>query len=208
MPADAPTSPTPPPAPGPAGTTVGAVLATFFRPAILGMVTKVYVPVLFPLTFLIWLIASAIDGAVGLGAGFLPAPANLLAAALSFGLGAFLWLFTYEQLTRMGEGSPSPTAGRTQKLVVKGIYAYCRNPSVWGKLFGVWAVGLAMNSATFTFVLVPLLLAGSLVEKVWRQEPQLIDIFGEDYAHYRDTVPLFVPWGLLFPSRRYRPRGG
>ncbi len=181
------------------------ILRSFFSPAILGMVTKVYIPMLFPLTFWIWLLAATLDGWLGLSGGFLPTPTNYGIAAGLFVLGAVLWLWTYEQLTRMGEGSPSPTAGRTQKLVVKGIYAYCRNPSVWGKLFGVWSVGVAMNSATFTFVLVPLLLTGSLIEKVVRQEPQLIEVFGDDYVRYQKQVPLFVPWGLLFPSRRYSP---
>ncbi len=179
------------------------IVRAFLSPAIMGMVTKIYIPMLFPLTFLIWLVAATIDGWVGLGDGFLPEPTNFLVAGAFFAAGTVWWLWTYEQLTRMGEGSPSPTAGRTQKLVVRGIYAYCRNPSVWGKLFGVWAVGIAMNSATFTFVLVPLLLTGSLVEKVVRQEPQLVEVFGPDYEEYRRQVPLFVPWGILFKSRRY-----
>lgn len=169
----------------------------FFSPAILGMVTKVYVPVLFPLTFLIGLLATTLDGALGFGGGFLPEAARWPTAAISFALGALLWLMTYEQLTRMGEGSPSPTAGRTQKLVVRGIYAYSRNPSLFGKTLGVLAVGFAMNSLSFCCILVPLLLAGSLVEKVWRQEPQLVEIFGDDYERYRKEVPLFIPWKLF-----------
>jgi protein-S-isoprenylcysteine O-methyltransferase Ste14 len=71
----------------------------------------------------------------------------------------------------LGEGSPSPTAGRTEKLVTSGIYAYSRNPSLFGKLLGFIAVGLALNSITFCFILTPLLLTGSLLEKIWRQEP-------------------------------------
>jgi protein-S-isoprenylcysteine O-methyltransferase Ste14 len=63
-------------------------------------------------------------------------------------------------------------------------------------------VGFVLNSPTFCFVLVPALLAGSLVEKVVRQEPQLIAIFGADYEAYRREVPLFVPWKLFFPSRK------
>ena len=54
------------------------------------------------------------------------------------------------------------------------------------------------------FVLVPLLVAGSLAEKVIRQEPQLVEVFGPDYDAYRKQVPLFIPWGVLFPSRRYQ----
>jgi protein-S-isoprenylcysteine O-methyltransferase Ste14 len=58
-----------------------------------------------------------------------------------------------------------------------------------------------LNSASFCFILVPLLLAGSLVEKVVRQEPQLVEVFGEEYERYRKEVPLFIPWKLLVPSR-------
>ncbi len=173
------------------------------------MVAKVYVPVLFPLTFGIALFALWMDRWIGelvpfdVGQGFLPQPANLWIAAASFGIGAVAWIWTYQQLSVLGEGSPSPTAGRTQRLVVRGIYAYSRNPSIFGKLLGVLSVGLLLNSLSFCFILVPALLAGSLVEKVWRQEPQLIEVFGDDYRRYRQTVPLFLPWGLLFPSRRY-----
>ena len=96
-------------------------------------------------------------------------------AGTSFVVGFALWIWTYEQLTRLGEGSPSPTAGRTMKLVRSGIYAHSRNPSIFGKLLGVLAVGFALNSFSFVCILVPLLLTGSLIEKVWRQEPQLVE---------------------------------
>ena len=165
------------------------------------MVAKVYIPVLFPLTFLIALGALQLDAVLGLEGGFLPEPLNLTVAAGSLVSGAVLWLWTYEQLTRLGEGSPSPTAGRTTRLARTGIYAHSRNPSVFGKLLGVLSVGFALNSASFCFILVPLLLAGSLVEKVVRQEPQLVDVFGEEYEQYRKEVPLFIPWKLFVPSR-------
>jgi len=177
------------------------------------MVAKVYIPVLFPLTFALAMAALWMDRWVGdlvpfpTAAGFLPEPANLWIGASSFGLGALLWIWTYQQLSVMGEGSPSPTAGRTTRLVVRGIYAYSRNPSLFGKLLGVLAVGFWLNSFSFCFILVPALLAGSLIEKVWRQEPQLIEVFGDDYLRYRDTVPLFLPWGLIIPTRRFPTNG-
>ena len=177
-----------------------SIFRAALRPTILNMVAKVYSPVLFPLTFLIALSAVWLDNAMGMSGGFLPEPANLGIAAGSFVIGGILWLWTYEQLTRLGDGSPSPTAGRTTKLARMGIYAHCRNPSLYGKLLGVLSVGFALNSAAFCFILVPMLLAGSLVEKVVRQEPQLIEIFGEDYERYRKEVPLFIPWKLLFPK--------
>ena len=178
-----------------------SIIKAATRPTIVNMVAKVYIPVLFPLTFLIALSALKLDEILGFKAGFLPQPTHLIVAGSSLILGGVLWLWTYEQLTRLGDGSPSPTAGRTQKLATSGIYAHCRNPSIFGKLLGVLSVGFALNSASFCFILVPLLLAGSLVEKVVRQEPQLVDVFGEEYEQYRKEVPLFIPWKLVVPSR-------
>jgi protein-S-isoprenylcysteine O-methyltransferase Ste14 len=177
------------------------------RPEILSMVAKVYIPVLFPLTFLIALASLKLDAILGLQDGFLPSSVRYWMAALSLVIGAALWLWTYEQLTRLGGGSPSPTAGRTTTLARHGIYAYSRNPSLFGKLLGILSVGFALNSASFCGILVPVLLAGSLVEKVWRQEPQLVAVFGEEYEVYRREVPLFIPWKLLIPQRFRTPRG-
>ncbi len=189
---------------------IRSIIRVALSPPIVLMVSKVYIPVLFPLTFLIgltsMLLDRALDGALspfGLhtAAGFLPTPTNFAVAVASFVLGAALWLWTYEVLVREGKGSPSPTAGRTQRLVRTGIYAYSRNPSIFGKLFGVMAVGFALNSFSFCFILVPLLLTGSLVEKVWRQEPQLVEVFGDEYLEYQRDVPLFFPWKLFVPKR-------
>jgi protein-S-isoprenylcysteine O-methyltransferase Ste14 len=173
-------------------------------PQILLMVTKVYIPFLFPLTFLISMVALVLDQALGFGGGLLPAPANLWVAAFLLVSGLAFVGVTYAELVFEGKGSPSPTAGRTLHLVRSGIYAYSRNPSVIGKLLGFLSVGVALNSFTFVAILAPLLLAGSLVEKVVRQEPQLIEIFGDEYLVYQKEVPLFFPWrffGLRPPFR-------
>ena len=172
------------------------------RPSILLMVAKVYIPVLFPLTFGLCLMGLWIDTQLGLGDGFIPAPHHLTVAAITFVLGVVAWLSTYEQLSRIGEGSPSPTAGRTTRLVRTGWYAHSRNPSLFGKTLGVLAVGFLLNSVSFCFILIPVLLTGSLVEKVWRQEPQLVEVFGEEYERYRKEVPLFIPWRLVLGKRK------
>ncbi len=180
------------------------MVAVFFTPEILLMVAKVYVPVLFPLTFLIALLAMRMDHWLGMGTGFLPAPLNLFLAVFFFALGTVIWLTAYSAIVFEGKGSPSPTAGRTQKLVTTGLYAFCRYPSIYGKLLGVLAIGLAMNSVSFCFVLVPLLLAGSLVEKKWRQDKQNREIFGEAYEEYSRNVPFFIPWKLFLPRHSGR----
>lgn len=187
---------------------VGGLVKAGLSTPIVNMVAKVYVPTLFPLTFLIMLFSVNLDRMLDpwlhSADGFLPVPANYVIGAVTFIIGLLLWLWTYQQLTVLGEGSPSPTAGRTQKLVKTGIYAYSRNPSLFGKILGVLAVGFVVNSFTFCFVILPLLLAVSLAEKVIRQEPQLVEIFGEDYLAYQKRVPLFLPWGLIFPHKRWK----
>ena len=177
---------------------ISKIIQTAFRPQIFVMVAKVYIPTLFPLTFIICLFSYYVDTKLNFQGGFLATPLNYWLAGFTFLLGVFLWLWTYEQLSRLGEGSPSPVAGRTLKLAQTGIYAYSRNPSLFGKLLGFISVGIFLNSFSFCFILTPLLLSGSLIEKVWRQEPQLIEIFGEEYIQYRKDVPLFLPWKLLF----------
>lgn len=172
------------------------------EPELYEMVLRIYFPILFPLTFLIMFSALWLDWAMD-WTQLLPTPYNLAAAGLSFGLGTWLWLYTYQQLVYGGEGSPSPAIKRTQKLVTWGIYARCRNPSIHGKLLGVLAVGFVINSPSFCLILVPLLLAGSLIEKVWRQEPVLEEIFGDEYREYRKRVPLFIP-RLKVPEEELR----
>jgi protein-S-isoprenylcysteine O-methyltransferase Ste14 len=181
---------------------VTRLLKTALSREIVHMVCKVYIPVLFPLTFCIAVVALWLDGLLGWGGGFLPQGLRWPVAAGTLVLGTLLWVWTYAELVIQGKGSPSPTAGRTRSLVTTGIYAYSRNPSIFGKLLGVLSVGFALNSISFCGLLVPMLLAISLAEKVWRQEPQLEEVFGDEYVRYRREVPLFLPWGLLIRSRR------
>jgi len=173
---------------------IAKLIQTARQPQITMMVAKVYLPILFPITFFICILSYKMDDFLGYKQGFLPTPFNYGLSAFLFLSGVFLWIWTYEQLVRLGEGSPSPVAGRTLKLARNGIYAYSRNPSLFGKLFGFIAVGIALNSFSFCFVLTPIILCGSLIEKVVRQEPQLLEIFGEEYEQYRKEVPLFLPW--------------
>ena len=64
------------------------IARAFASPAILGMVTKIYIPMLFPITFLIWLVAATLDGWLGLADGFLASPINYYVAAAFFVLSA------------------------------------------------------------------------------------------------------------------------
>jgi protein-S-isoprenylcysteine O-methyltransferase Ste14 len=158
--------------------------------------------VLFPLTFLIVLLGFAVDRWLGLPAVMLPPPLHWVVGGAVFALGGIIWVVAYAAIVFQGKGSPSPTAGRTQELVTTGIYGLCRYPSVHAKFLGVVGLGVMLNSWTFTFVLCPLLLAGSLIEKLWRQEPQNHAVFGDDWVRYRERVPFFIPWRIFVPPKR------
>jgi protein-S-isoprenylcysteine O-methyltransferase Ste14 len=177
-------------------------LGVLLTPQILHMLAKVYVPVLFPLTFLVVLLGFAMDRWLGFPAQMLEPPLNWVVGGVVFAVGGIVWVVAYAAIVFEGRGSPSPTAGRTQQLVTTGIYGLCRYPSVHAKFLGVMGVGVALNSFTFTFLLCPLLLMGSLAEKLWRQEPQNHAVFGDEWLRYRERVPFFIPWRLIVPHRR------
>ncbi|MFH1468679.1 MAG: isoprenylcysteine carboxylmethyltransferase family protein [Pseudomonadota bacterium] len=176
-------------------------VSVLLTPQILQMLAKVYLPVLFPLTFLIALLGFALDRWLHLPATMLASPWNLVVGGAIFLAGGVIWLVSYAAIVFEGKGSPSPTAGRTQQLVTTGIYSLCRYPSVHAKFLGVLGLGVALNCWTFTFALCPLLLAGSLIEKQWRQEPQNEAVFGEAWVAYRRRVPFFIPWRVFLPRR-------
>ena len=58
------------------------LIQTAFRSHISLMVAKVYIPFLFPLTFLIAVSAIKVDALLGMEKGFLPSPTNLIVAAV------------------------------------------------------------------------------------------------------------------------------
>ena len=139
------------------------------------------------------LTAIYVDQYLGFENGFLSSPFNYYLSGIMFVIGVILWIWTYEQLTRLGEGSPSPAAGRTIKLAQEEIAAYSRNPSLFGKLTGFVAVGVT-KLFLFCFILTPILLCGSLMEKVIKSETTTHRPFLEEYLEYKEKVPLFIPW--------------
>ncbi len=182
-------------------TAIGKSIGVLLTPQILHMLAKVYVPVLFPLTFLILLLGLAIDSWLGLPETMLASPLNWIVGGALLVAGGVIWVIAYAAIVFQGRGSPSPTAGRTQQLVTTGIYSLCRYPSVHAKFLGVLGVGVMLDSWSFTLILCPLLLIGSLVEKLWRQEPQNHAVFGDAWLAYRARVPFFIPWRIFVPHR-------
>ena len=157
----------------------------------LGVVLLFYVTI--PLLYLVT--AGVLDRALGLPP-LLPAEINLFLAAICVLVGLFWSSWAYSYLHFVGKGSPAEIFGYaiypTQNLVTTGPYAYSRDPMVFGMFFILLGITLYANSIAGVAML-PLawLIAWIYIRRF--EEPGLVDRFGEDYVHYRGSVPMFFP---------------
>ncbi|MFH1150880.1 MAG: isoprenylcysteine carboxylmethyltransferase family protein [Actinomycetota bacterium] len=117
--------------------------------------------------------------------------AQVPAGAVLMTAGYAMLAWTVTLFRRIGKGSLA-TWDPTRDLVVAGPYAHTRNPMISGVvtvlvgesvLFGsrpvlAWAAAFfAVNTAYFKLF----------------EEPGLLERFGDDYACYRDNVPMWLP---------------
>jgi protein-S-isoprenylcysteine O-methyltransferase Ste14 len=118
------------------------------------------------------------------------------AALLPLVLGAVVYAWCVWDFATFGHGTPAPIDA-PQRLVVRGLYRYVRNPMYvgvltviagWALYFGSWAVlsyGLAVALCFHSFV-------------VFYEEPALQRAFGVAYVRYCHVVWRWVP---TLPSR-------
>lgn len=124
---------------------------------------------------------------------FLSSPFNIILFFLFSSLGTLIIWRAYTYLVIIGEGSPCPQLGGTNKLVISGPYSLARHPSVIGKLLGIIGLGCLFNSIFFTFVVIPLLFGWSAFYNRFIQEKGCVKRFGKDYLEYRKKVPMLIP---------------
>jgi protein-S-isoprenylcysteine O-methyltransferase Ste14 len=168
------------------------ILSVIFKREFYLMIFTWYIFILIPFTVLLIFIGIKMDSLLGLPK-FIPKPYNLLFFIFFMLIGLIIVLWSYSYLVLEGLGSPSPYFGQTKKLVKVGPYSIVRHPSVIGKLFGVISLGFLFQSFFFTFIIVPVLLAGSLIDKKFREEKQLEKVWGKEYIEYKNSVPMIIP---------------
>lgn len=89
---------------------------------------------------------------------------------------------------------------KDRKLAVSGPYAFTRNPLYFGSF--VVGVGAAAAGGVLWFVpLVAAFFAWVYGETMKQEASDMEARFGDDYAHYRHAVPLFVPRPVPYRGR-------
>lgn len=132
-------------------------------------------------------------GQVNIGWG-MPAPLNLLpigTGILLIGLGLALMYQTNALFGTRGQGTLAPW-DPPQRLVVRGIYRYVRNPMISGVFCILLGETILLGSRPLLywwliFVVINLIYIPLL------EEPGLVQRFGADYELYRRHVPRWVP---------------
>jgi protein-S-isoprenylcysteine O-methyltransferase Ste14 len=147
-----------------------------------GLLFLILIPALF------YLASVSLDASLELP-GFTLTPsisATLILLGLCFS-GCSIWV-----QFRVGHGTPAPLIP-TQKLLVEGPYAFCRNPMLLGTMLYYIGIGLWVGSVSFIgLVLIFTSLLIVYVKVI--EEKELEERFGDEYRRYKKMVPFIIPF--------------
>jgi protein-S-isoprenylcysteine O-methyltransferase Ste14 len=121
---------------------------------------------------------------------------NLIFGFLVFFPGLAIGIKSTRELYRKGHGLPwgeLNEPSKSKKLVINGLYAYCRNPMTLGYSLLPSGMGIMFQSLSMTF-LIPTIIIGvaAIYLKLW-EEPHLETRFGETYRKYKRKTPFLIP---------------
>jgi protein-S-isoprenylcysteine O-methyltransferase Ste14 len=130
----------------------------------------------------------------GIGPSVPGSPAELVAVAVgvaSLALGIVLFVACFRRFHVEGEGTLAPW-DPPRRLVVRGPYAYVRNPMISGVLLVLVGEGMMLrSSAHLGWAAVFFLINATWIPMV--EEPGLRRRFGAAYDRYARHVPRLLP---------------
>ena len=126
-----------------------------------------------------------------LGLEFCLRPYSTVLGLVLMAAGLFFLVWAAYALWSIGKGTPLPYAP-TKRLVVKGPYAYCRNPIVFGALLYYMGLVLVVGAVSGPIVVV-LFTALALLYVKFVEEKELEARFGAEYIEYKEKTPFLIP---------------
>lgn len=106
-------------------------------------------------------------------------------------LGLTLFIQSLIVFIQIGQGTLAPW-NPTKKLVVKGLYRYTRNPMILGVACLLLAEALLVPSPII-LIWLACFMSINHIYFILKEEPDLIQRFGEEYTEYKAQVPRWVP---------------
>ena len=110
------------------------------------------------------------------------------------------WIFAWHSawcLVRWGEGTPLPVDA-PNRLVVRGIYRWIRNPMAFASLLQGASIGLFFGSPLILAYVLIGALSWNFAVRPW-EEADLKTHFGTEFLHYQKRVRCWIP--RFFPYR-------
>jgi len=111
--------------------------------------------------------------------------------AVLIGMGVLSVAESFARFVLHGRGTPAPVAP-PKHLVVTGQYRHVRNPMYVALVAIVVGQALWLGSSALAIYAVVLLVLFHL-RVVTYEEPQLVKLFGGEFAAYRQGVPRWLP---------------
>ncbi len=109
---------------------------------------------------------------------------GLVAGIFVMIIGVFFWL---------SAGLTVKRAFEARTLVTKGVFSVSRNPMYAGFILFIFP-GLALALNDLLIIIISVALYVAFKARIGREEEFLLREFGEEYEHYRESVPQLVPF--------------
>ena len=119
-------------------------------------------------------------------------PALALAGTLLLAVGSLIYLWCVWDFGTTGRGTPAPI-DPAKRLVVRGLYAYSRNPMYVGVLSVIFGWALFFGSSSIA-IYGACVAGGFHLFVLLYEEPYLKRVFGASYVHYCSKVNRWLPY--------------